>query len=47
METPPVLEPNPSDGLPPAPSANLAQAGLYLSLVAPLVVLAMVLIQPG
>ena len=47
METPPVLEPNLDNGLPPIQPANLARAGVYLSLVAPLVILAMVLIQPG
>ncbi len=47
MDTPPILEPNLDNGLPPVKPANLARCGVYLSLVAPSVILLLLLIQPG
>jgi hypothetical protein len=44
-EPPPILDPNSS--LPPVEPANLARWGMRLSLVAPVVILLMFLMEPG
>ncbi len=46
-EQPPVVDPHASAGLPPSNPVNLARLGLRLALIPPVVIVLMLLLQPG